>query len=111
MPCGSGTFPLKLSVKSEPPYFYYRTYPDHIYYLFEFCLRIVNCEARHKILYFLRQHCTKGSAELRRQIFRQTKQKPQRILYVCAMIFVMYDGKDASKSVLQALADLCAGLA
>jgi len=48
----------------------------------------------------LGRHRTKKSAELRRQIFRQTKQKPQKILYVFARIFVKYDGKDASKSAL-----------
>ena len=67
-------------------------------------------DRRAAFLKNLRQHRTKESVELRRQIFRQTKQKPQQILHVFARFFVKYDGKDASKSALLALADLCAVL-
>jgi len=50
------------------------------------------------------------SAILRSQIFRQTQQKAELILYVLASIFVKYDGKDASKIALKRLRVNCAVL-
>ena len=46
----------------------------------------------------LRQYRTIGVCGLRRQVFRQMKQKTQGILCVFPRLFVKYAGKDASKT-------------
>ena len=58
----------------------------------------------------LRQYRTILSAVLRSQIFRQIVQSDRRQAGACQGSFVLYDGKDASKSVLKALAVNCAVL-
>ena len=58
----------------------------------------------------LRQYRTILSAELRRQIFWQFKQKTQRILCVFTRFFVTTAGKYASGAALKATAMNCAVL-
>ena len=58
----------------------------------------------------IRQYRIILSAILRSQIFRQTQQKTESILYVLTSIFVKYDEKDASKIVLKRLRVNCAVL-
>ena len=62
------------------------------------------------ILFVLRQYRTILSAELRRQIFWQFKQKTQRILCVFTRFFVTTAGKYASGAALKATAMNCAVL-
>jgi hypothetical protein len=47
---------------------------------------------------------------MRRQIFRQIKQKAEGILGVFPSIFVKYGGKSASRRALEARAENCAAL-
>jgi hypothetical protein len=58
----------------------------------------------------LGQHRTIPNVRMRRQIFRQIKQKEEGILGVFPSIVVKYGGKYASRRVLEAQAANCAVL-
>ena len=67
------------------------------------------------MLYFvviicLGQYRTVLMAQMRRQIFRQSKQKFARIVDPLRRIFVTNDGKDASRCAFKAIAANCAVL-
>ena len=51
---------------------------------------------------FLRQYRTILMVQMRRQIFRQSKQKFARIVNPLRRIFVTNDGKDASRCAIKA---------
>ena len=65
---------------------------------------------RHARDAVLRQYRTILMVRLRRQIFRQSKQKSARIVDPIRRIFVTNDGKDASKRAIKASAANCAVL-
>jgi len=58
----------------------------------------------------LRQYRTILMVQMRRQIFRQSKQKFARIVAPLRRIFVTNDGKDASRCAIKATAANCAVL-
>ena len=59
---------------------------------------------------FLGQYRTILMVQMRRQIFRQSKQKFARIVDPLRRIFVTNDGKDASRCAIKATAANCAVL-
>ena len=61
-------------------------------------------------LLILRQYRTILDAVLRSQIFRQIVQKRRRQANACQGFFVLYDGKDASKTVFKIFIVNCAVL-
>ena len=60
--------------------------------------------------FFLRQYRTMIVVQLRRRIFRQTIQIEEARVTPLPTKFVKYDGKDASKCAIKALAGNCAVL-